>query len=499
MEKAERLETRVLVLAPLGRDAALARAALAETGLAAEVCPDAQALVRQIAGGVGAVLLTQEALVAPLVERLLQTLQAQPTWSDLPIVVLVARGAPTPAIERLVTDLAPRVNATFLERPVRTATLLSAVRAALRARRRQYEVRDQMLALAQTEEALRASEARFRLALRRSPVTVFSQDLDLRYTWVYNASRRISAQALLGKSDAELLPPEQAARMIALKRRVLDRDTSDRAELAVTIDGQLFHWDLTVEPLRDRAGALRGVLGAAVDLTERRALERQQREFIAMVSHELRNPLSSIKGYAQLMQRRGATNDQALSTIVGQANILQRLVDDLLEVSRLDAGRLDLRIEPVDILAEARVYAEQAQAQTQQHTIRVESALERLQVRADRGRVGQVFLNVLSNAIKYSPNGGDVLVEIEHVLGEARVSISDRGQGIRPEELPRLFDRFYRADAVLGRIGGTGLGLYIARGIVEAHGGRMWAESDGEGRGSTFRFTLPLAETCAAA
>jgi PAS domain S-box-containing protein len=484
-------ERRVQILAPLGRDAALAQATLSEAGIECEVCSDLAQLCRRLAAGVGALLLTQEALSPAATERLQQALEAQPAWSDLPLVVLVRSGAPTSATARLVARLASRANATFFERPLHSSTLVSAVRAALRSRQRQYETREQLQALERAEEALRQSEERFRLALRRSPVMVFGQDLNLRYTWVYNAGDRLSARALLGRTDAEILTPLEAERVTALKQRVLRDNASAREEIAVTVDGQLLDWDLTVEPMHDRGGALQGLLGAAVDVTERRALERLQREFTAMVSHELRNPLASIKGFAQLMQRRGVFDERAIETIVGQANLLQRLVDDLLEVSRLEAGHLELRAELFDLAAETAAYAEQAQAQSQRHVVRVEVETAPLTVRADRGRIGQVLLNLLSNAIKYAPGGGEILVRVEGAADEARVSVQDQGLGIPREALPRLFERFFRVDAS-GRPDGSGLGLYIARRIVEAHGGRIWAESDGPGQGSTFRLSLPL-------
>jgi PAS domain S-box-containing protein len=230
------------------------------------------------------------------------------------------------------------------------------------------------------------------------------------------------------------------------------------------------------------------------DISERRALERLQQEFIAMVSHDLRNPLTGIKGRAQLMRRRKTYDDRAIEAILAQVDQQERLIDDLLEVSRLEAGGLVLERSPWDLVQEARAAAEQAQVQTDSHTIRFEAPSEAIDGVWDRSRLDRVFANLLTNAVKYSPAGGEIVMRIERRGHEARVSVQDQGVGIAAEALPHLFDRFYRVPgSPAGDAPGLGLGLYIARQLVEAHGGRIWVESDGEGRGSTFRFALPIA------
>jgi two-component system phosphate regulon sensor histidine kinase PhoR len=231
------------------------------------------------------------------------------------------------------------------------------------------------------------------------------------------------------------------------------------------------------------------------DVSERRAAEQMQREFLAMVTHELRTPLTSVKGYAQLMQRRGVYSDQAVGVIVSRAAHLERLLGDLLDLSRLEGGRLELRRARVDLVVLARAMAEQAQVLTRLHAVRVEAPERPLEGWWDRDRVEQVLQNLLSNAVKYSPEGGEVVLRVEDVGGEARVAVTDRGLGVSAEALPRLFDRFYQAriGRTAGDAEGLGLGLYITRSLVEAHGGRIQAESV-LGRGSTFAVTLPYGE-----
>ena len=226
------------------------------------------------------------------------------------------------------------------------------------------------------------------------------------------------------------------------------------------------------------------------DVSERRALERMQQEFIAMVSHELRNPLTALSGFAQLLQRQRRYNERAVTMILSQARQLERLIGDLLEVSRLEAGRLELRRTEMDLAQLVRVAVERTQALTDRHAIRVDAPPGQLRGWWDADRLEQVLHNLLSNAVKYSPAGGEITVRVEGDGAVARVAVADQGVGIAPGALPRLFDRFYRAEATASGAQGLGLGLYISRSLVQAHGGRMWAEST-PGRGSTFVFTLP--------
>jgi PAS domain S-box-containing protein len=232
-------------------------------------------------------------------------------------------------------------------------------------------------------------------------------------------------------------------------------------------------------------------LSFILDLTERKQLERLQQEFIANVSHELRNPLAAIRGFAQLMQRRASYNERSVQAILGQTGQLERLIGDLLDASRLEAGALELRPERLDLVELARTLSEEAQATTEQHTIRLDAPPGPVVGVWDRDRLGQIVRNLLGNAVKYSPDGGEILVRIEDHGDTAQVSIKDGGIGMEVVTLEYLFGRFYRANAVAGRIKGVGLGLYITRELVEAHGGHIWAESAGPGQGSSFHFTLP--------
>lgn len=239
-------------------------------------------------------------------------------------------------------------------------------------------------------------------------------------------------------------------------------------------------------------GSTNEAVSFVLDVARRRALERAQQEFIAMVGHELRNPLASLKAFAQLMHRRGSYDERAVEAIINQSNQLDRLIGDLVDASHLQTGRLDLVRQQVNLIVITAAAADQAQAETAKHRVLVEAPSGPLIGEWDPDRLGQVLRNLLSNAIKYSPDGGDILVRVEPTIGAALVSIRDHGIGIDPTALPRLFDRFYRATPKETSVRGLGLGLFITRELIEAHGGRIWAESEGEGHGSVFFIDLPL-------
>jgi signal transduction histidine kinase len=244
--------------------------------------------------------------------------------------------------------------------------------------------------------------------------------------------------------------------------------------------------------LRVREAAERSALAQVAAMQE---LARLKDEFVSQVSHELRNPLAPIAGYAELLAERSESPDEVqryARNIQRQAQTLERLVDDLLELARLENGRYRLERRPVRIEDVLEATAPDVGRGAELHPVRIDVEPGLPAVDADPERIGQVVRNLVSNAIRYSPEGGEVDVRAARENGLVRVSVVDRGIGIPADRQQRIFEKFYRVDNELTRkVNGTGLGLAISRELVEAHGGRIWVESS-PGHGSTFSFTVPV-------
>lgn len=371
----EDLEYRVLVLAPTGRDASLAGQVLSSAGINAWICSNFEDMRREIQRGAGALLLTEEALNPASLEELARVFASQLPWSELPLLVFSGgegRVEPNNAPVRQLTRLA---NVTLLDRPTRKVTLTSAVRVALRARRRQYQVRDLLLELHQ------------------------------------------------------------------------------------------------------------GV--------------RERDQFLAMLGHELRNPLGAILTAVQLMEQKSPTAlPKERAMIHRQTRLLSRLVDDLLDVSRVTTGKIALDRTLVDVgdLVERCVQGRAGTAAERRIELTFSPGNDPFIVEGDTVRLEQIVNNLLTNALKYTPAGGYVAVSVLGNGAHGEIRIQDTGVGIEASVLPRVFDLFTQADNTLDRSqGGLGVGLTLVRSLVALHGGTVRAESPGPGEGSTFVVRLPRA------
>lgn len=240
-----------------------------------------------------------------------------------------------------------------------------------------------------------------------------------------------------------------------------------------------------------------GPYGVAIvrDISPIKEVDRLKSEFVSMVSHDLRTPLAVIKGYAATLLNPMLALDQErekrfIKGINDASDRLTRLIDNLLSVSRLESGRFKLNPQQVDVGEIVQRVAASFRSSSRHHLV-VDLPAEGLRVRADRDQVEQVLTNLVSNAIKYSPEGSEIRIAGAGNPTEVEVEVRDQGIGIPPAQLLRVFEKFYRGDAaVTKRVSGTGLGLYICKSIVEAHGGRIWVESEPD-HGSVFHFTLP--------
>ncbi len=365
------LERRLLVLAPVGKDASLVEAMLGREGIACAGCADVAALASELERGAAAILVTEESL--PRNGQLAEIIQRQPTWSDLPVLILTRAGANSAIVAHAVQTLG---NVTLLERPVRTAALASAVRSALRSRERQYQTRGHLL--------------------------------------------------------------------------------------------------------------------------EREEANRRKDEFLATLAHELRNPLAPIRNTVSLLQISGAAqpSGQVWEMMDRQIEHMVRLVDDLMEVSRITRGKIELRKSALSLgdVIVAAVEASRPLLEASRHKLNVSLPPEPLVVDADAVRLAQVFSNLLNNAARYTDMGGRIDVRAWREGGDALVKVSDTGVGISAEALPHVFDMFVQADARDSRAQtGLGIGLTLVRSLVAMHEGSVTAASAGPGRGSEFVVRLPLA------
>lgn len=226
-------------------------------------------------------------------------------------------------------------------------------------------------------------------------------------------------------------------------------------------------------------------------------VESMRRQLIGDVTHELRTPLTSIKGYMEgLVDGMLPSTAETFNQIHHEADRLSRLVDDLQELSRVEAKAysLDVRSVAVSNLVQTTVKRLEPQAMAKRIALRSNLPADLPHVQADEDRIAQVLVNLVANAIQYTPEGGEVIISAARHADRLHVSVTDTGIGIPPEHIANLFTRFYRVDKSSSRNagGGSGIGLTIARHLVEAHGGRIWAESEGEGKGSTFTFSLGI-------
>ncbi len=265
-------------------------------------------------------------------------------------------------------------------------------------------------------------------------------------------------------------------------------------------DGRRYYLRFGGSAVRDERGEVVLAINVFHDISQIRELEQQREEFISVVAHDLKGAITIIRGYSELLLRPEdgrtlpAVFQNAAETIDRQTRQLERMIEDLLDVSRIEARRLSLEKRPLDLVSLIRDVVERTEELTKGHPVRVHLRDTIPPVDADPGRIEQILTNLLSNAAKYSYPNTPIMIEIEPRKAEVMVSVTNEGPGIKKEDIPELFTRFYRTEAArLEGVPGLGLGLYITKGLVEDHGGRIWIESE-VGRYATFRFTLPVSQ-----
>ncbi len=376
--------------------------------------------------------------------------------------------------------------------------------------------------LRRENEALRAQLAsveterqRLEVLVRTSPVGVLV--IDARTRTVVSVNRE--AERIFGVPPRPGSSLERYQAVAAYRRpdgrqysieerplsRALDRGQTVRAE-EILLDrpgGGKITILASATPIRSRDGEIESAVAIIQDMTPLEELERLRSEFLGMVSHELRSPLAAIKGSAATVLNASAPFDttemlQFFRIIDRQADRLRDLISSLLDMTRIEAGILSLSLEPVSLVHLADEARSTFLSGGGRHRVEVDLPMDLPLIAADERRVVQVLSNLLVNASRYSPDSSVIRVTASRVEDSPHlaVSVSDRGMGVSADRLPHLFKKFSRAggDGEERRGEGAGLGLAICKGIVEAHGGRIWAESEGEGRGTRFTFTIPVAE-----
>jgi hypothetical protein len=379
-------DLRVLVCAPIGRDSQLTTELLQRAGIPCHACRDISEICEQIAEGAGAILLTEEALTDPQLDELAAALAGQAPWSDIS-VLLFAGSQRDEAALRTLRKLEILRNVTLLDRPVRTSAVISTVQAALRGRRRQYELRDVLVAL-------------------------------------------------------------HAAR------------------------------------------------------TQAEEANRLKDEFLATVSHELRTPLNAIMGWVSLLRQARFDPKRVadiLEIVERNAKAQAQIIADVLDISRMITGRMKLNHAPVSLARVVSDAIDTIRPGAQAKGIEIKTDVDEGPVAyGDAERLQQVFWNVFSNACKFTPPGGRIAIALTADGAWSTLRVTDTGAGIAPDFLPYVFDRFRQADQSFTRAhGGLGLGLAIAKHLVEMHGGDAMAQSDGVGKGATITIRLPTAPAAA--
>jgi PAS domain S-box-containing protein len=367
-----------------------------------------------------------------------------------------------------------------------------------------------------TDQRLAEEECAYaRAIIASSDDAILSRTLEGIITSWNPAAERIfgyTAAEARGKPIDIIIPPDRLEEERQILERLRRGEPIERYETVRRAkDGHTFDISLTTSPVKDASGRIIGASKIVRDITDQKRMEeeragadRRKNEFLAILAHELRNPLGPVRNAAHYLMLKGPTDPdlrRPIEIIDRQVEQMARLVDDLLDVSRISRGVLELRRQRVALaeIVEASVDACREAVQAQGHNLRVSVPIEPVELEADRQRLVQVLTNLISNAAKYTPPGGQIELTAAASDRLLEVAIKDNGIGIPPAKLTEIFDLFTQLDRSFEQQGGLGIGLTLVRQLVELHGGTIAARSEGIGHGSEFALKIPVVATVAAA
>jgi PAS domain S-box-containing protein len=351
------------------------------------------------------------------------------------------------------------------------------------------------------ETAISESEARFRSMAESTEVMISVGDEmgnALYFNEAWAAATGLTPAALLKDGWRDLIHPDDKNKILDSLYKALTDKNPWACEFRLADGKGGYRWVMTRATQRFRSdGSFAGFISSTVDITEIKENEQRKNDFISMVSHELKTPLTSITSYVQVSQKRAIKNNDGptadlLERARKQLSKMAGMINGFLDVSRLESGKIHMNRHSFDVSVLLQEAEEETLATISTHHVLFKPAAP-ICVDADREKIGQVINNLISNAVKYSPVGSTIKVGCEQVAGHVQISVADKGLGISKDDMKRLFERYYRARGNENKhIAGFGIGLYLCSEIIKGHNGRIWAESQ-PGKGSTFYFTLPLA------
>ena len=511
---------RVALLTPTGRDAPVAMRILKEFAIDASAARSMEDLCEMMSDDeVGVVVIAEEALSSAAQALLFATLKRQPSWSDIPMIILTGEGELSSALPRILRGFMERANVTLLERPVRVATLTSLIRSAQRARERQLDVRDYIANRIDAEASLRESEQRLRSAVLSAPypLMLHAEDgeiLQLSRAWTSvtgYAPESIATTGEWARRAYRIHPPDDDEFRGSTLAEGESQHIGERE--VVTSDDSTRTWDFHRVALGHLRDGRRLALTAAIDVTAYKQLVESERaarrqaedansaksQFLTTMSHELRTPLNAIAGYSQLLAlgvRGPVTQEQRsdLERIDRSQRHLLSLINDILNFAKIEAGHIAIESEPLQIKRIMDGLKEFVEPQLREKSLRfsVVNECDDRTALGDEDKVRQILINLLSNAIKFTPSGGAIAVRCWLDDNSVNVSVTDDGSGIPADKLDDIFEPFVQVGRQFSAPqGGTGLGLSISRDLARRMGGDLGVKSE-LGKGSTFTLTLRM-------